>query len=131
MRTRVRLRSAYENDVAGEVVEHRHEHDGAEEDERDRAEQAAGLFEEEAHLAPDLAAQPTEDGASDKGGDEPAAVHPHGQPVGERGPGDRDDLKPDRVDEAARDAHPHHERGGQTRHDAPDAPVADLLEHEA
>ena len=94
-----------QDDFGGEVVEHRHEHDGAEEDERDRAEQAARLFEEEAHLAPDLAAQPTEDGASDEGGDEPAAVHPHGQPVGERGPGDRDDLEPDRIDEAARDAH--------------------------
>ena len=94
-----------QDDLDGEVVERRHEHDGAEEDERDRAEQAARLFEEEAHLAPDLAAQPTEDGAADEGGDEPASVHPHREAVGERGPGDRDDLEPDRVDEA-RAGHP-------------------------
>ena len=83
-----------QDDLDGEVVERRHEHDGAEEDERDRTEQAACLFEEVAHLAPDLAAQPAEDGAADEGGDESAAVHPYGQPVGERGPGDRDDLEP-------------------------------------
>ena len=119
-----------EDDCAGEVVEHGHEHDGAEEDERRCTEQAAGLFEEERHLAPDLAAEPAEDGAADEGGDEPAAAHPHGQAVGERGPRDRDDLKPDRVDEAARDAHPDHDAAASPANDAADASVADLLEHE-
>ena len=57
-------------------------------------------------------------------------MHPYGQPVGERGPGDRDDLKPDRVDEAARDAHPDHGCRCESRHHAPDTSVADLLEHE-
>ena len=130
MRTRVRLRSAYRTISAGEVVEHGHEHDGAEEDERGCAEQAARLLEEERHLASDLATQPAEDRTSDEGRDEPAAAHPHGQPVGERGPRDRDDLKPDLIDEAARDAHPDHGCGCESRNHAPERSVADLLEHE-
>ena len=118
------------DDLDGEVVEDGHEHDGAEEDERDRTEQAARLFEEEADLAPDLLAQAAEDRACDEGGDEPAAVHPHRQPVRERGPGDRDNLKPDRVDQAARVAHPDHGCRCESRDHAPDTAVADLLEQE-
>ena len=118
------------DDLDGEVVERGHEHDGAEEDERDRTEQAARLLEEVAHLAPDLAAQPAEDGPADERGDEPAAVHPDRQPVGERGPGDRDDLNPDRIDEAARDTHPDHGCGREPRDHAADASIPDLLEHE-
>ena len=77
-----------------------HEHDGAEEDERDCAEQAARLLEEERHLAADLPPQPSEDGAADEGGDEPAAAHPHGQPVGERGRRRPARPEPDRIDQA-------------------------------
>ena len=117
-----------QDDLGGEIVEHRHEHDGAEEDEGDRAEQAARLLEEEGHLAPDLAAHRAEHGTSDEGCDEPAAVHPHRQPVGECGPGDRHDLGPDRIDQAAREAYPDHGGGCESRHHATDAPVADLLE---
>ena len=68
-----------DDDARGEVVEHRHEHDGAEEDEGGRTEQVARLLEEERHVAADLATQAAEDRASDEGGDEPAAAHPDGQ----------------------------------------------------
>ena len=91
---------------------------------------AAGLLEEERHLASDLATQPSEDGAADEGGDEPAAAHPHGQSVRQRGPCDRDDLQPDRIDEAARDSQPDHDRCCEPRKHASDDSVADLLEHE-
>ena len=130
IRTSGQAQERIENDSAGEVVEHRYEHDGAEENERDRTEQAAGLLEEERHLASDLATQPSEDGAADEGGDEPAAAHPHGQSVRERGPCDRDDLQPDRIDEAARDSQPDHDRRREPRKHASDDSVADLLEHE-
>jgi hypothetical protein len=82
-------------------------------------------------LAPDLATEPAEDRAADEGGDEPAASHPDGQAVGERRPGDRHDLEPDRIDEAARDSYPDHNRGCKPRKHAAEASVADLLEHEA
>ncbi len=130
MRTTRQAEQRIQDDLGGEVVEHGHEHDGAEEDERDRTEQAARLFEEERHLAADLATQPAEDGTPDEGGDEPAAAHPHGKPVGERGPGDRDDLEPGRIDQAARDAEPDHGGGCEPRDHAAEASVADLLEHE-
>ena len=119
-----------ENDSAGEVVENRYEHDGAEQNERDRTENATGLLEEERHIAPDLATQPSEDGAADEGGDEPAAAHPHGESVRERGACDRDHLQPDRIDESARDSHPDHDRGRDPREHASNDSVADLLEHE-
>ena len=82
------------------------------------------------HLAADLATEPAEDGTADEGGDEPAAVHPHRQPVGERGRGDRYDLNP--VSSTRR-------RGTPTLSTAAaaspaitpaTASVADLLEHE-
>ena len=126
----VRLSSAYSDDLGGEVVENGHEHDGAEEDERRCAEQVARLLEEERYLASDLATEPAEDRAADEGGDEPAAAHPHGQAVGQRGPGDRHDLEPHRIDEAARNSYPEHKRGREPRNHAAEAAVADLLEHE-
>ena len=119
-----------QDDLGGQVVEYRHEHDGAEEDERDCPEQAARLLEEERHVASDLATEPAEDGASDERGDEAAAAHPHGQAVGERSPRDRYDLNPDLIDEAARDAHPDHGCGREPRDHAPETSVPDLLEHE-
>src|SRR4029079_9663231 len=118
-----------ENHGAREVVERRYEHDSAEENERDRTEKAAGLLEEERHLASDVATQRSEDGAADEGGNEPAAAHPDGQSVGERGPCDRNDLKPDRIDELSRDSQPDHDRRSVPGGHAADDSVADLLEH--
>ena len=119
-----------QDDLGGDVVEHGHEHDGAEEDERDCPEQAACLLEQECHLASDVATEPAEDGASDERRDEPAAAHPYGQAVGERSPGNRYDLNPVLIHEAAWDAHPDHCCGRETRNHAPEGSVPDLLEHE-
>ena len=107
-----------QDDLGGDVVEHGHEHDGAEEDERDCSEQAARLLEQERHLASDLSTEAAEDGASDERGDEPAAAHPHGQAVGERSPRHRYDLNPELIDEAAWDAHPDHGCGREPRNHA-------------
>src|SRR5689334_6908871 len=84
---------------------------------------------EERHLAPDVAAQAPEDGAAHEGGDEPAATHPDGQSVGERGPCNRNDLQPDRINESSRDANPDHDRRSDPGKHAADDSVADLLEH--
>jgi hypothetical protein len=88
------------------------------------------LLEELRRLDLDLAAQSPEDGASDERGDEPAAAHPDGQAVGERGSGERHHLQPERVDEATREQQPDHTYRYESGRHAADAPIADPFEDE-
>ena len=63
-----------------------------------------------------------------------AAMNPlpesDGKCVCQRGPGDRHDLEPIPVDQAARDALRHHDRGGESGDHAADHAETDLLQDE-
>ena len=63
-----------QRDGPGQLAERRPEQDGAEDDERHRAENRAALLEQVAHLSSALSAQPPEDESTDERGDEAGAA---------------------------------------------------------
>ena len=120
-----------ERDRPGHGAERRAEHDGSEDDERDRAEDAAELLDQVADLAAVPPPEAAEDHAADERGDEARATHPIGEAVREHGGREGHDLEPRALDEAS-SARKHDDDGGQRARDDPaEDAVADLLGHEA
>ena len=90
-----------ERHLPGEVAERGPQEDRAEEEERDRVEQPAGLVEEVRVLGAAAAAEAAEDHPADERGDEAGAAQRSGDPVREQGRGDGDELQPGPLDQPA------------------------------
>ena len=117
-----------EHDLPVEVVQGGPDDRGSEDDERDRVQQLAALFEEVRDLAAGLAAESSEHQAADERRDEDAPSHPQGEPGSEHGRGERVHLDPGALGPAAPDREALDERRPGARGEAGQASVADLLD---
>ena len=112
------------------MLERRAEQHGAEQQQRDSAENFAQLLGEAGGLVGLLGDEPSEDRSRDERGDESRAAERDGDPVRETRAGDRDHLQPRSGDQVAPGTERDDRGGGQPGRDTADDPVADLLCHD-
>ncbi len=119
-----------ERDLPGQVAERGAEENRAEDDERDGGEHRAGLLHEVRDVAAAMAPEPAEHHPADERGDEAGAADRLGEAVSEQRAGERHDLEPGGVDEAATSRIDDDSRCCRPRDHTAEHAVPDLLQHE-
>ena len=120
-----------QRDLPAQVLEHRAEQHGTEDQERDAVERRPGLLGETHHRRNVLAGDQAEQRSGHERGDEPRPPQVDRDPVREHRGGHRDDLPPGIVNQMPSFGHVHDHRGEDARHDAAEQSVADLLDDHA